>query len=147
LESTKNDFGYAIYDPKDPEKFLGGVWVGVESFGEDNLGLEFQLGNRQAWLYCAFVDGDARGRGVYKKLLSFVAQDVRSRGFSQLLTVINPWNIVSRGAHEKQSKRICGTVSSVRFFSLARVWSSGNVHIDKRWVTQIKDRPSIITMK
>jgi len=146
LESTKNDFGYAIYDPQDPEKLLGGVWVARGSFIEDNLGLDYILTKDQAWLYCAFVDGDARGRGVYKKLLSFVAQDVEKRGFSQLMTVINPWNRVSRGAHEKQSKRICGSVSCIRLFSLAWISRSGNVEVDKRLVTSIKKNPSNVTM-
>jgi len=117
-----------------------------QRFIEDNLGLDYILTKDQAWLYCAFVDGDARGRGVYKKLLSFVAQDVEKRGFSQLMTVINPWNRVSRGAHEKQSKRICGSVSCIRVFSLAWISRSGNVEVDKRLVTSIKKNPSNVTM-
>ena len=66
LETTLNDFGYAVYDPQNPEKLLGGVWVGLDSFREDNLGLEYIFSKDQAWLYCAFVHNDARGRGVYK---------------------------------------------------------------------------------
>lgn len=146
LETTLNDFGYAIYDPQDPEKLLGGVWVGLDSFSEDNLGLEYVLSKDQAWLYCAFVHGDARGQGIYKKLLSFVAQDVKQRGYSQLLTVINPWNRISIGAHEKHSKRICGSVSSVRAFWLAWVSCSGNVETDKRLLTNIKKKPAKVTI-
>jgi len=122
LESTMNDFGYAILDAEDPEKLLGGVWVAAGSFSEDNLGLEFVLSDEQAWLYCAFVHGDARGRGVYKKLLAFFGQDIKKRGYRQLLTVINPWNKISIRVHEKQSKRICGSVSCIRVFWLAWVW-------------------------
>ena len=147
LETTKNDFGYAIYDPQDPKKLLGGVWVGQGSFIEEDLGLNFVLSKDQAWLYCAFVDSDARGRGVYKKLLSFVGQDVARRGYSQLLTVINPWNRVSKTVHEKRSKRISGTVSSVRVFWFAWVSSSGNVEIDKRLIVDVKKHPVNVTMK
>lgn len=146
LELTKNDFGYAIYDSRDPEKLLGGVWVSTDSFLEDTLGLKYILSKDQAWLYCAFVDGDTRGRGVYKKLLSFAAQDVEKRGVSQLLAIINPWNLVSIGAHEKRSKRSCGSVSCTRVFSLAWVWCRGNIEIDKRFVTQVEKNPVNITV-
>jgi len=139
LESTANDFGYAIYDSQDPEKLLGGVWVATDSFIEDNLGLNFVLSNDQTWLYCAFVDGEARGRGIYKKLLSFVAQDVKKRGYSQLLTVINPWNRVSTAVHQKRSKQICGDVSCVRVFWLAWVSRSGNVET-------VTKRPANVTI-
>jgi len=146
LESTSNDFGYAIYDSDDPQKLLGGVWVADDSFIEDNLGLNFVLSKDQAWLYCAFVDGEARGRGIYKKLLSVVAQDVEKRGYSQLLTVINPWNQVSTTVHGKRSKRICGSVSCVRLFWLAWVSRSGNVEVDKRFLTSVKKNPANVTM-
>ncbi len=146
LETTKNDFGYAIYDSQNPEKILGGVWVGRGSFLEEDLGLKFILSEHQTWLYCAFVDSDARGRGVYKKLLSFVAQDVKQRGYSQLLTVINPWNRISTSAHQKQSKRVCGSVSSMRAFWLAWVSRSGSVQIDKRLLTDIKRDPAKVTI-
>lgn len=146
LETTLGDFGYAIYNPKDPEKLLGGVWVGLDSFSEDNLGLEFVLSKDQAWLYCAFVHSDARGQGVYKKLLSFVAQDVKRRGFSQLLTIINPWNLISIGAHQKHSKRICGSVSCVRAFWLAWASRSGNVEIDKQLITNVKRKPAKVAI-
>lgn len=146
LETTLNDFGYAIYNPQNPEKLLGGVWVGLDSFSEENLGLEFVLSKDQAWLYCAFVHSDARGQGVYKKLLSFVAQDVKQRGYSQLLTIINPWNRISIKVHKKQSKGIRGSVSCVRAFWLAWASRSGNVEIDKRLITDIKKKPGNVTI-
>ena len=80
------------------------------------------------------------------KLLSFVAQDVKKRGYAQLLTVINPWNKISRTVHEKRSKRICGTVSCIRIFWLAWISRSGNIEIDKRLVTNIKQNPANVTM-
>ena len=85
LETTTNDLGYAIYDAEDPDKLLGGLWAGVGSFSEDNLGVKFHFAEHQAWLYCAFVDSNARGRGVYKKLISFAAKDLEQRGYSCLL--------------------------------------------------------------
>jgi len=43
LETTHNDFGYAIYDAEDPDKLLGGLWAGVGSFSEDSLGVKFHF--------------------------------------------------------------------------------------------------------
>ncbi len=146
LETTMNDLGYAIWDPQDPQKLLGGVWVARDSFIEDDLGLKFMFSKDQTWLYCAFVDGDARGRGIYKKLLSFVAQDVVKRGYPQLLTIVNPWNRLSRMVHHKRSKRICGTVSSIRMFWIAWISRSGNVEIDKRLITDVAKNPVKVTM-
>ncbi len=77
--------------------------MGLNNFSENNLGLKFVFNEDQAWLYCAFVHGEARGKGIYKRLLSFVAQAVKQRGYSQLLSVINPWNRISILAHGKHS--------------------------------------------
>lgn len=146
LESTANDLGYAIYDAHEPNKLLGGVWIALDSFSEDNLGLEFQFGKNQAWLYCAFVAPSARGRGVYKKLVSFVGRDLEQRGYSQLLAIIQPWNRISRLMHQKPSKGIIGTLSSIRLFGWAWISHRGNLKVDKRLVTNVKTRPANISV-
>lgn len=147
LETTLNDLGYAIYDAKNPEKLLGGLWAGVGSFSEDSLGVRFRFSDDQAWLYCAFVHSEARGRGVYKKLISFVANDLQQRGYTQLLGIVQPWNRVSRMMHEKQSRGICGRMSAMRIFGLVRVWHSGNIEVDKRWVSNVKTDPVVVLIK
>jgi GNAT superfamily N-acetyltransferase len=146
LESTANDLAYAIYDANDPSKLLGGVWIALDSFSEDNLGLEFQFGKNQAWLYCAFVAPSARGRGVYKKLVSFVASDLEQRGYSQLLAIIQPWNRISRMMHQKPSQGIIGTLSSIRVFGWAWISHRGNLKVDKRLATNVKARPANIAI-
>lgn len=146
LETTNNDLGYAIYDAKDPEKLLAGLWAGIDSFSEDNLGVEFKFAKHQAWLYCAFVHADARGRGVYKKLISFVASDLQKRGFTQLLGIVQPWNRISRLMHEKQSRGICGRMSAVRIGPLVWVSHSGGLEVDKRLVTNVKSNPANVSI-
>jgi len=106
LETTTNDIGYAIYDANEPSKLLAGVWAAKESFLENNLGVQFTFAEQQSWLYCAFVHADARGRGVYKSLISFAATDLQERGFTQLLGIVQPWNRISRIMHEKQSRLV-----------------------------------------
>ena len=142
LETTSNDLGYLIYDQDEPEQILGGLWAGLGSFSENNLGVDFQFDDDQVWLYCAFVHDAARGRGVYKKLISFVANDLQQRGYSQLLGIVQPWNKVSRRMHEKQSRGICGRMSAVRVFNFVWVCSSGNLEVDKRLVTKISSDPA-----
>ena len=146
LESTANDLGYAIYDAEDPQKLLGGVWAGIGSFSEDNLGIEFHFAEHQAWIYCAFVHSDARGRGVYKKLISFVAEDLEKRGCTQLLGIVQPWNRISRIMHEKQSRGIVGRISAIRIASLVWVSRNRNLKVDKRLVTSGKTNPANVTI-
>jgi len=142
LESTANDLGYAIYDAQDPEKLLGGVWAAVGSFSEDNLGIDFKFGENQAWIYCAFVDSSARGRGVYKKLISFAANDLQQRGYSQLLGIVQPWNRISRIMHQQQSRGIIGTMSAIRILKYVWISHSGNLAVDKRMVINVKADPA-----
>ena len=146
LESTSNDLGYAIYDAQDPEKLLGGVWAAVGSFREESVGIEFKFGDKQVWLYCAFVDASARGRGVYKKLISFAANDLEQRGYSQLLGIVQPWNRISRKMHQKQSRGIIGTMSAIRLFRYAWVSLNGNLKIDKRFVTNVYADPANVSI-
>ena len=146
LESTANDLGYAIYDAQDPEKLLGGVWAAVGSFSEESVGIEFQFGEKQIWFYCAFVDASARGRGVYKKLISFAASDLEQRGYSQLLGIVQPWNRISRMMHQKQSRGIIGTMSAIRLFRYAWVSLKGNLKIDKRLVTNVDGNPANVSI-
>ncbi|QEG21556.1 GNAT family N-acetyltransferase [Mariniblastus fucicola] len=144
IKTTCNDIGYAVYDADDPGKLLAGLWAAPESFLENNLGVRFEFTKEQAWLYCAFVHADARGRGVYKRLISFAAADLEGRGFSQLLGIVQPWNRISRMMHEKQSRGIVGRMAAVRIGSLIWVSSIGNVIVDRSLITNPEDRPATV---
>lgn len=146
LETTRHDLGYAIYDSDEPSKLLGGLWAAVDSFSEHNLGIQFNFSKHQAWLYCAFVHKDARGRGVYKKLISFAANDLQKRGFTQLLGIVQPWNKISRMMHEKQSRGIVGQMSAVRIGPLVKVSNSGDIAIDKNMVTNPSKSPAVVSI-
>lgn len=147
IETTRNDLGYAIYDAAEPTKLLGGLWAAVDSFSEHNLGIEFQFSAHQAWLYCAFVHKDARGRGVYKKLISFAAHDLQQRGFTQLLGIVQPWNKISRLMHEKQSRGTCGQMSAIRIGSFVWVSKSGDIAIDRKVVTDPSLHPAMVSIE
>lgn len=146
LDTTANDLGFAVYEKSDTDKLLGGVWVGVGSFLEDNLGIEFQFTEDQSWLYCAFVDGKARGKGVYKRLVSFAAEEVEERGFERLLGIVQPWNKISRRMHEQHSLGTCGSIGALRIFGFVWVFYSGNISVDKTIVTRIKSDPARVTI-
>jgi len=142
-ETTLQDIGYAIYDANEPGKLLAGVWVARDSFLENNLGFEVKFSDQQGWLYCAFVHPDARGRGVYKRLVSFAAADIAARNVTQLLAVIQPWNRISRIMHEKYSDRIMGSLSAFRIGKFIWISHQGNVSVDKRFVSDPKNPASI----
>ena len=144
LATTNNDLAYGIFDASEPEKILGGLWAAVGSFSENNLGVEFDFADHQAWLYCAYVHDEARGRGVYKKLISFAARDLEQRGFSKLYGIVQPWNKISRLMHEKQSRGIRGRMSATRVASFAWISHTGNLQVDRRLVTDIKSQPASV---
>ena len=146
IETTSQDLGYAIYDANEPGKLLAGLWAAPESFLENNLGVKFSFAKEQAWLYCAFVHADARGRGVYKKLISFAAADLQDRGFTQLLGIVQPWNRISRLMHEKQSRGIVGQMSAVRVGNLVWISNAGNLGVDQRFVTSPANSPATVTI-
>ena len=144
IETTHDDIGYAIYDADEPGKLLAGLWAAPNSFLEDSLGVKFEFSTEQAWLYCAFVHADARGRGVYKKLISFAAGDLEERGFSQLLGIVQPWNRISRLMHERQSRGIIGRMSTIRAGSLVLISHAGNLSVSDRVVTNPGSKPTIV---
>ena len=146
LETTGNDFGYAVYDSNEPGKLLAGLWAAPDSFLENNLGVKFEFEAEQAWLYCAFVHADARGRGVYKKLISFAAADLQQRGFTQLLGIVQPWNRISRLMHEKQSRGIIGRMSAVRVGNLVWISQAGNICVDRRLVSSPGEKPAVVSV-
>ena len=145
-ETTLNDLGYAIVDRRDPQQFLGGLWAGLNSFSENNLGIEFKFSHTQAWLYCAFVDDNARGRGIYKRLISFVAADLERQGYQQLLGIVQPWNKISRAMHEKNSLGILGRMSALRLGSFVQVWNSGDIAVSKSFVSKPATHPCFVTI-
>lgn len=146
LDTTANDLGFTVCEKTAPDKLLGGVWAGVGSFLEDSLAIEFQFADDQAWLYCAFVDGDARGKGVYKRLVSFAADEVKQRGFKRLLGIVQPWNKISRRMHEQHSLGTCGRIGALRIFGIVWVFYSGNISVDKTFVTRIKSNPARVVI-
>ena len=135
-ETTKNDIGYAVFR-KGTDEIVGGLWAGVGSFLEESVAIQFNFQPEQAWLYCAFIDKSVRGKGVYKKLISYVIRDLQQRGYVQALGVVQPWNKISRRMHEQHSLRVCGSMSAIRVFSKVWLFGRGSISIDKRVVTQI----------
>ena len=140
-ETTHHDLGYAICGADDPQAVLGGVWGGVESFIEADLGFRIQLDPDQAWIYCAYVSKQARGKGVYKRILTFAADDLRNRGHTRLRVVVQPWNKASMYIHEKYSTRKVGRIIVVRFFFLASVFCTGQLSKNKTFTTKIAAAP------
>lgn len=140
-ETSANDFGYSIAKESAPSTTLGGIWGGVESFHEDNLGVRFHFTQDQSWIYCAFVDKEARGMGVYKRVLSFAANDLVGKGYNRILAVIQPWNRASMRIHNKFVKRQIGKSMAIRIFSFCFVYTSGGFKRDRSFTFQPFSNP------
>lgn len=146
-ESSANDFGYSISKASDTGKVLGGLWGGIESFHEQNLGVRFRFADDQSWIYCAFVDKDARGMGVYKRILSFTATDLVDKGYKRILAVIQPWNRASMRIHNKYVDRKLGSMVAIRIFSFCTVLSFGGITKDGTFTFQPFSKPINVTIK
>ncbi len=146
LCSSENDFGYGICQEGDPQKFIGGVWGGIESFAEVDLGFQIRLEPDQAWIYCAFVSKNARGGGVYRRVLSFAANDLKRRGYHRLRVVIQPWNKASISVHARYSVGRIGRITVVRVFGLAAVFCAGRLTKSKTFTTDLVANPVVIEL-
>jgi ribosomal protein S18 acetylase RimI-like enzyme len=144
LETTENDFGYAITKTGENEPLLGGVWAGTETFIEAKLGFRIVLEDNQAWLYCAYVDPNTRGLGIYKRLLSFVGSDLTARGFERLLVVIQPWNKASMHVHQRFIRNKIGRIYVMRLFQLSFVFCTGAITKNSTITTQQEKDPVLL---
>jgi GNAT superfamily N-acetyltransferase len=146
LSSSSNDYGYAVLRTGRDEKILGGVWGGIDSFLEADLGFQIRLTDDQAWIYCAYVEKEARGSGAYRRVLSFAAHDLRERGYQRLLVVIQPWNKASMYIHKKFAKQTVGRIIAVRLLFLASVFRTGSLAKSKTFTTKLESDPVKISI-
>lgn len=140
-ETTEDDRGYSVSRRDDPTRMLGGVWGGVDSFIESDLGFRIRLTEDQAWIYCAYVDPSTRGKRVYPRVLSTAANDLSGLGVKRLLVVIQPWNKASMRAHRKYSHGPVGHLAVLRIFTLAMVFRFGSLTQVGRVTTNVRWRP------
>lgn len=146
VETIQNDFGFAISHADSPDRIGGGVWGGVVSFIESNLGFQMELESDQAWIYCAYIQENTRGRGVYQRLLAFAASHLRDHGFQRLYVVIQPWNHASIHVHRKYAIGRVGRITAVRVLRLASVFASGSLIKSRIGTTQPGTRPISIRL-
>lgn len=145
--ATKNHWGYQIRFNHAADKILGGVWGGGERFPESDLGFEVQLKDRQAWIYCAFVDSSARGQGVYKRLLAFASSHLHGQGFEEVFVVVQPWNRASTYIHKKYSLGKKGRITAIRLLSASFIFCHGRPQGDRICTTSIDKKPVRITIQ
>lgn len=146
-ETSRSHFGYCVCRDESPHVVIGGVWGGIDRFNEADLGFQINLAPDQAWIYCAYVNKDARGDGVYKRVLSFAANDLQSRGYKRLRVIIQPWNKASLHIHSKYSSRVVGRILAIRIFRLALVFCTGELSKSKTSTTRLLHDPVIIQLR
>jgi GNAT superfamily N-acetyltransferase len=80
---------------------IGCAWIAAGTFTEAELGLQFELGPNEAWLFAAAVDPKWRNRGVYAQLLEFVTRELSNSGIERILLGVTFGNEPSRRAHAR----------------------------------------------
>ncbi|MEM1225138.1 MAG: GNAT family N-acetyltransferase [Planctomycetota bacterium] len=131
LDYSEDDYGYSIQRSDRPGRILGGVWAGKTDFIEADLGFELEFSRDQAWLYCAYVDREARGVGAYGRVLAFAGRDLWELGYRQLLVIIQPWNGASMHVHQKYQTRRVGRIAVLRVGPFAWVMRRGEIEQTK----------------
>lgn len=141
IESTHNDYGFSVSPGERPEAFQGGVWGGVESFIESNLGFRLLFDADQAWIYCAYIDDSVRGKGTYQRLLAFAVGHLYQHGHHRIYVVVQPWNKASIHIHRKFSRRRVGRITVVRILRWVSVFRTGTLKKDRTWTTRPEGDP------
>ena len=136
---TGDDLGYGIRDVS-TGRFVGGLWISRGPFFESNLGYELHLPAGSGWLYCAYIEKDFRGGGLYRRLLANAAADLKAKGFERLFATIVPWNKSSNAAHRRCLIRSVGELRVIRIGRLAMAMPGGGVICAPRWTSNLTKR-------
>ncbi|MEM6688904.1 MAG: hypothetical protein AAF664_05720 [Planctomycetota bacterium] len=112
-----NATGYLI---SDNDQILGGVWIATGEFTESELGVRLELRDYQVWLFAASIKKEARGQGVYRRLLGQVLSEQEDK---RVYCSINRFNKASLAAHRRFTEANQGSALVARVGS--RVWASG----------------------
>lgn len=128
-------------------ELVGGVWAGIEEYFEDEFGFRIELSRRQAWIYCAYVQKAARGKGVYANVLTFAANDLIAKGHDSILFSVMPWNRKSMAAHGRVTRGRLGRIVAVRMLSFACVLAFGDLSQSTWLTTNLAARPVTIHLR
>ncbi len=136
-EATQNHLGYSVSKKSEQEtgSVAGGVWGGVESFPEIDLGFTINLSEDQGWIYCAYIQKEKRGAGMYSNLLSFAVGDMKQKRLSRIFLAVAPWNKRSVAVHKRFAKQKIGRVVTFRLFSVVCIFRSGKISKSKTIAT------------
>lgn len=114
--------GYSALVAERGEEPVGIVWFSTAPFTETELGISFEFGPNDVWLFAAHVLAEHRKTGVYSRLLSHALNGYSQKNFHRILLATTHGNVASLRAHEKFGAMPLGTVTAARIgstFSLA----------------------------
>jgi hypothetical protein len=132
---------------------VGGVWVAANGFIDSDLHLRVDLADHQRWLFAARFLPEARGRGLYSKLLHAVLhaevssdppeirEPVERIQKTDVWAAINPVNHRSVRAHARFQTTTAGRIHTIRVGSFAFAWkgTAANGHkltLNPSWTLQ-----------
>jgi hypothetical protein len=106
-------------------ELLAYVWFQGLCHDEEDLGIRFELGPDEIWLFDAMVKTDRRGHGLYSRLLRAAARDLGREDVRRILIAIEGANRNSLRAHEAAGAQPRGTVCVFRVLGLTFVRHAG----------------------
>ncbi|MFG0264694.1 MAG: hypothetical protein ACF8AM_06000, partial [Rhodopirellula sp. JB055] len=113
---------------------VGGAWIATDRFIDSDLHLQAELAEHQRWLFAARLLPEARGRGLYPRLLQAVfgtkvsrkpteiRKEVGRVEGTEVWAAINPVNHRSVRAHARFRIATAGRIHVIRVGSFALVW-------------------------
>ena len=111
------------------EKLVAVAWVAAESFAEPELGLHYQLGDNEVWLFAAVVNPDYRRQGIYRQLLQFLIQELSQTQVQRILLGVSSGNVPSQQAHHHQGATKLGTIFALKGLGFAFCKVQGQVKV------------------
>jgi GNAT superfamily N-acetyltransferase len=120
---------------------VGCAWVATGSFTEADLGIRFELSADEAWLYAAAVTPACRNRGVYRRLLEFVIDELGRAKIRRVLLGVTAGNEPSRRAHARQGAVEVGRVFAARVLGIPFCRISGR--LERRVPSASAGRPVV----
>jgi RimJ/RimL family protein N-acetyltransferase len=102
------------------------VWFHSPCHQEEDLGVRFDLGPGEIWLYDAMVKRGQRGRGLYPRMLQTAVRDLGRDGVRRILVAVEAANRNSIRAHEAAGAASTGRVTGLRILGWTFVRHGGN---------------------
>ena len=126
-----SESGYTALVAERAGQPIGIVWFSPSPFVETELGIGFDFGPNDVWLFAAHVHSQHRQSGVYTLLLSHAIREHLRNGKRRILLGTTHGNVASKRSHAKFAATPLGTVVAARIGSIVS-WATCSGEIQRK---------------